>query len=68
MERKKTGRPSKGDRKLVNYRLPRHLTEALEERARARGMTLTDLVGETLARECGVTYQLQEGLPLRDAS
>lgn len=68
MERKKTGRPSKGDRAFVNFKLPRPLIAAMKEQAAERGMTITDLVGETLAAEVGVPYQLQEGLPLNQAS
>jgi predicted DNA binding CopG/RHH family protein len=68
MERKKTGRPSKGDRAFVNFKLPRPLIAAIKQQAAERGMTITDLVGEALASEVGVPYQPQEGLPLTRAS
>jgi hypothetical protein len=68
MERKKTGRPSKGDRAHVSFKLPTPLLEKLKQRAAERGMTATDLVGEALASELGVPYQTQEGLPLNQAS
>lgn len=68
MERKKTGRPPRGDRRLANFRLPVHLLAALKAHAANRGMTVTDLVGEALAAEVGVPYMPQEGLPLDRAS
>ncbi|MGE0170938.1 hypothetical protein [Nocardioides sp.] len=68
MERKKTGRPSKGDRRHISFRLPTPLLAAMRERAAERGMTATDLVGELLAAEVGIPYQFQEGLPLGKAS
>lgn len=68
MERKKTGRPSKGPRSRVESRIPVPLYEAAKTRADQRGMTLSDLVGELLAAEVGVPYQNQEGLPLNKAS
>jgi hypothetical protein len=68
MERKKTGRPSKGDRRHVSFKLPTSLLAAMREHAARRGMTATDLVGELLAAEVGLPYQFQEGLPLNKAS
>jgi hypothetical protein len=68
MERKKVGRPSKGDRSTVNCKLPVELHQAARNYAGAQGLTLTDLLGELLARELGMTYQTQEGLPLSEAS
>lgn len=68
MERKKGGRPSKGDRRLVSYKLPTALLAAVREHAALRGMTVTDLIGELLAAEVGIPYQTQEGLPLGKAS
>jgi hypothetical protein len=68
MERRKPGRPSKGDRKLASFRLPTPLIAALKPHAAKRGMTVTDLVGEVLSNEVGVPYQTQEGLPLNQAS
>ncbi len=63
MERKKPGRPSKGDRGHLSALLPRPLLAAAHEHAARAGMTLTDLVGELLAAEVGTTYQTQEALP-----
>ncbi len=63
MERRKTGRPSKGDRRMVAARLPRPLAEAAHEHAARRGMTITDFVGELIAAEVGTIYQTQEVLP-----
>jgi predicted HicB family RNase H-like nuclease len=68
MERKKTGRPSKGDRTLVNFRVPRELHQAAKQRAEERGMTLNDFLGELLADKVGVPYQQQGGLALDKAS
>lgn len=68
MERRKTGRPSKGDRKMASFKLPTQLLVAMRTRAAERGMTATDLVGELIANEVGVPYQTQEGLPLNKAS
>lgn len=68
MERKKTGRPSKGDRKLAGYKLPVALLEAMSRYAAEHGMTMTDLVGESVADRIGVPYMPQEGLPLTKAS
>jgi hypothetical protein len=68
MERKKTGRPSKGDRRHVSFKLPTPLLDAMRTHAARRGMTATDLVGELLAAEVGMKYQTQEGLPLNKAS
>lgn len=64
MERKKTGRPPKGDREMVRARMPRPLAAALRSEAERRGMTLNDLLGELAARETGVPYNPQECLPL----
>ncbi len=63
MERKKTGRPSKGERRQVNFKFPIPLLVAMRERAAERGMTATDLMGELLAAEVGIPYQTQEALP-----
>ncbi len=63
MERRKTGRPHKGDRRMVAARLPRPLADAAYEHAVQRGMTFNDLVGELLAAEVGTIYQTQEVLP-----
>jgi predicted DNA binding CopG/RHH family protein len=64
VEHKKTGRPSKGDRRMIAYKLPTHLIEATREHAARRGITVTDLIGELLAAEVGVPYMDQEALPL----
>ena len=68
MERKKTGRPSKGDRTAICYKFPTPLVDAVREHAARRGMTATDLIGELLAAEVGMTYATQEGLSLNKAS
>jgi predicted DNA binding CopG/RHH family protein len=68
MERRKPGRPSKGDRRLVSYKLPTPLIDAVRKHVAERGMTATDLIGELLAAEIGMPYQTQEGLPLNKAS
>lgn len=64
MERKKTGRPSKGDRREVRARVPVPLFDALHVEAVRRGMTVNDLVGEHLAALVGVPYSPQEALSL----
>jgi predicted HicB family RNase H-like nuclease len=62
VERKKTGRPSKGPRRQVKARVPVPLFEALYTEAARRGMTVNDLVGLLLSREVGVPYSSQEAL------
>lgn len=64
MERKKTGRPSKGPRDRFDVRLPKNLAAAVREQAARRGLTVNDLVGELLAADVGVPYRPQEALPL----
>jgi hypothetical protein len=64
MERRKTGRPSKGQRREVRARVPVSLFEALHTEAGRRGMTVNDLVGEHLAALVGVPYSPQEALSL----
>lgn len=68
MERRKIGRPSKGERRGVYFKLPVPLLDALREHVARSGMTATDVVGEAIAAELGVPYQVQEGLPLNKAS
>ncbi len=65
MERRKPGRPSKGNRRRVCYMLPVELLDAARSYAVQHGMTATDLVGEALAAHLGTRYQVQEGLPLK---
>lgn len=62
MEKKRTGRPSKGPRKRVHVRLPLDLVAALEEKAAEAGMSLTDYLGELAAERTGVPYQAQGAL------
>ena len=64
MERKKTGRPSKGLRREVRARVPVSLFEALHTEAGRRGVTVNDLVGEHLSVLVGVPYSSQEALSL----
>ena len=62
MARRNVGRPSKGEREEVRARVPVSLRRALQQEAARRGMTVNDLVGETLAELTGVPYAEQEGL------
>lgn len=62
MEKKRTGRPSKGARKRVQVRLPLELAAALEQRADQAGMSLNDYLGELAAQWTGVPYQAQGAL------
>jgi predicted HicB family RNase H-like nuclease len=64
VESKKIGRPSKGERHRIPLRLPPRLAEAAKVTAASKGVTFNDMVGELLARETGVPYNLQEGLDL----
>jgi hypothetical protein len=57
-----TGRPWKGPRRQLRAQIPVSLFEAVYSEAASRGMTVTDLVGETLAREVHVPYSPQEAL------
>lgn len=68
MERKKTGRPSKGEREPILFRVPPALRLAAKQYAEQQGMTLNDFLGELVAAKVGVPYQNQEGLPLNKAS
>lgn len=68
MERKKTGRPSRGERSPVNFYLPTAFKKEAMAHAQRRGLSFTDLLGELLEREIGLPYQPQEGLPLNKAS
>lgn len=63
-ERRKIGRPSKGDRELVRVRVPVPLANAVRDLAARRGMTINDMLGELLAEQTGVPYNAQEGLSL----
>lgn len=62
MERRKPGPPSKGPRVQLKARMPERLYAAAIAEAERRGMTLTDLVGESLADLTGVPYITQEAL------
>lgn len=62
MERKKTGRPSKGDRHKLAVRVPRKLADAVAARAAALGMTVNDYVGLLVAEDTGVPYSDQEAI------
>ena len=62
MARGKVGRPSKGEREEVRARVPVPLRRALQQEAARRGMTVNDLIGETLADLTGVSYGDQEAL------
>ena len=62
MARRNVGRPSKGEREEVRARVPIQLRRALQEEAARRGMTVNDLIGETLADLTGVPYAEQEAL------
>lgn len=64
MERKKPGRRSRGDRRQVNTMQPRALADAAAVKAAAGGMSLTDYIGQLLARDLGMTYDMQGALPL----
>ena len=64
MERRKPGPVGKGDRCQMNVLLPRALFEATRKRATAKGMTLTDYIGELVSADTGVPYDVQEGLKL----
>jgi len=64
MERKKTGRPSKGPRHVTMLRTPVSLHEAVVQRAKCLGMTLTDYYLSLASEDTGVPAVNQEGLPL----
>ena len=64
MERKKTGRPSKGPRHVTMLRTPVSLHEAVVRRAECLGMTLTDYYLSLASQDTGVSAANQEGLPL----
>lgn len=62
MEKKRIGRPSKGQRKRLQVRLPLELADALEYQAAKAGMTVNDYVGHMAAQMTGVPYQQQGAL------
>lgn len=64
MEPRKIGRPHKGDRKFVSFKLPTQLLVAMRRHAADHGVTATDLVGELIAAEVGMPYQNEKGIPL----
>lgn len=63
MEKRKPGRRSKGQRRPLHCQMPEPLLGAAQRHAAARGMTLTDLVGELLSAATGVPYETQATLP-----
>lgn len=64
MERKKTGRPSKGARHDTFIRTPEHLHAAVVDRAASLGMSLTEYYTWLASNDTGVPANSQEGLPL----
>lgn len=64
MERKKTGRPSKGPRAKVLLRVPEPMKDAARREAAKRGLTVNDYVGLLIEQATGVPYANQETLPL----
>jgi hypothetical protein len=64
MERKKPGPVGKGPRKQLKVRLPEPLIEAFQAKARERGMTVNDFIGEFAEKVTGVPYDPQGGLRL----
>jgi hypothetical protein len=76
-ERKKVGRPSKGDRVVTWTRLPRAHREKAEELAAEWGQPLSEVLAALVAigfNHCGeltrpaAQSDLEEGLPLDGAS
>ena len=63
-----------GPRRRETFHLPEALLDAITVEAARRGIPKLDLVGQTLARELGLPYELstshegQEELPLKTAS
>ena len=64
MERKKTGRPSKGPRARTVVLTPIPLHEAVVARAHSLGMTLIDYYTWLASKDTGVPATNQEALPL----
>jgi predicted HicB family RNase H-like nuclease len=59
--RKKTGRPSKGDRRHLSVRLPPALADQVQQHAASQGLSFNDLVSMLLSREVGLPYSCSEG-------
>lgn len=59
----KIGRPSKGPREVVLFRISPEIKQAAQERARALGMTLTDYLTSVVSRDTNVGLP-EGGLPL----
>lgn len=69
--RRKSGRPSKGDRRHVSAKIPVALVDALEQDAAARGLDRTALIVEALAEKYGLPNPFspaQEALPLTNVA
>lgn len=64
----KIGRPSKGDRKRVEVRVPRSLAEALENAAASAGQNVNDWMVDVVAERLGHPMTRQERLPLQDVA
>jgi len=67
MERRKPGRPSKGDRRSITLRFPRTLIDTAQQLAAARGVPFNDLVCELLAAEVRRAYRTREVVIRRSA-
>ena len=76
-ERRKPGRPAKGDRVFTAVRLPREYRMAAEAIARRDGVDVTDVVTRMVGESLGLpipdyclpkTTSQQEELPLNKAS
>jgi len=69
--RRKSGRPSKGDRRHVSAKIPVALLDALEQDAQARGLDRTAVLVEAIAERYGLPNPFastQEALPLTNVA
>jgi predicted HicB family RNase H-like nuclease len=64
MERKKTGRPSKGERRKTTLRLPVDLFAAAEQYVQQHGGSLNDFMVQVLADKLAQPQSQQEALPI----
>jgi hypothetical protein len=64
LERRRPGRPSKGDRTELRGRVATHLQIAATRRATELGLHLNDYMAMLVSKDTGVPLDTDEGLPL----
>jgi hypothetical protein len=67
------GRPSKGLRKYIGFRVPAEMADQVAQVAEAEGITITDYVASVVAKQLQIDldrhiHKYQEELPIGRAS